>query len=160
MVIVTKFYLLYTYSQFILFFFAFLGTIYTKQIFDRETCSHFWLTIKVQDNGLTPRFGRLEVLIRIQDVNDNIPQSIEPAYYASVEENSVQGTSVVKVEATDGDSNSEQKLYFAITGGNTENFFIIDPITGKNSEYLFVHIGCFAITCTDSFIVLADVLNM
>lgn len=52
---------------------------------DRETASYYWLTVVAQDRALVPQFARLEVMVDVLDVNDNIPQSTEPAYYASVE---------------------------------------------------------------------------
>ncbi|XP_076467657.1 protocadherin Fat 1-like [Babylonia areolata] len=109
------------------------GTIRTCQVFDRETSTHFWLTVFAQDEGLVPLFGRLDVLVTIEDVNDNLPQSMEPAYYAAVQENSQSIDNVVQIFARDGDHNLEQVLRFAITGGNAKKFFSIHPVTGMIS---------------------------
>ena len=106
-------------------------------MFDRETSSHFWLTVYAQDSGLVPQFGRLEVLVLVQDVNDNVPQSVEPAYYASVQEDSRHVQNVVKVQATDGDRNPQQVLRYDITGGNPQNFFQIDPVNGECFCFVF-----------------------
>ncbi|XP_005091891.2 protocadherin Fat 1, partial [Aplysia californica] len=109
------------------------GTIRTSQVLDTETTAHYWLTVYAQDRALVPRTARLEVLIEVEDVNDNIPQSLEPAYYASVEENSRVVKRVVQVKATDGDytgTQASQPLKFSITSGNPQNFFHIDPDTG------------------------------
>ena len=84
-----------------------------------------------------PQFGRLEVLVLVQDVNDNVPQSVEPAYYASVQEDSRHVQNVVKVQATDGDRNPQQVLRYDITGGNPQNFFQIDPVNGECFLLLF-----------------------
>ncbi|CAL1526834.1 unnamed protein product [Lymnaea stagnalis] len=105
------------------------GTIRTSQVLDRETTPHYWLTVLVQDRALVPKFARIEVLIEVADVNDNIPQSVEPAYYASVQENGKQKQNVVQIKATDGDDESQTPT-FAITSGNPQNFFEIDPNTG------------------------------
>jgi protocadherin Fat 1/2/3 len=107
------------------------GTIRTSQVLDRETSSHFWLTVYAQDQGPVPLFGRLEVIIFVDDVNDNVPQALEPAYYASVEEDSRLTQSIVQIQATDGDRNPEQAITFSITGGNPQGFFTIDPLTGQ-----------------------------
>ncbi|KAI8799054.1 protocadherin Fat 1 isoform X4, partial [Biomphalaria glabrata] len=104
------------------------GTIRTSQVLDRETTPHFWLTILAQDRAMVPKFARLEVLIEVLDVNDNIPQSVEPAYYASVEENSSVKQKVVQIQTTDGDDHSQGPT-FAITSGNSQNLFEIDPLT-------------------------------
>lgn len=106
------------------------GTIRTSQVLDSETSSHFWLTVYAQDQGPVPQIGRVEVLVFVDDVNDNVPQALEPAYYASVTEDSRLVQNVVKIQATDGDRNPDQVLRFDITGGNPQAFFDIDPITG------------------------------
>ncbi|XP_064610099.1 protocadherin Fat 1-like isoform X2 [Liolophura sinensis] len=106
------------------------GTIRTNQVLDRETASHYWLTVYAQDRGVVPLHSRLDVFIEVEDLNDNIPQTIEPAYYASVVENSKAGVTVVKIEAEDGDQNPLQRLQFDITGGNPQGFFRIDPVSG------------------------------
>lgn len=99
---------------------------------DRETASHYWLTVYAQDRGVVPLHSRLDVFIEVEDLNDNIPQTIEPAYYASVVENSKAGVTVVKIEAEDRDQNPLQRLQFDITGGNPQGFFRIDPVSGKS----------------------------
>ncbi|XP_076446580.1 protocadherin Fat 1-like isoform X2 [Babylonia areolata] len=112
------------------------GTIRTRQVLDREAASHFWLTVHARDGGLVPQVGRLEVLVEVEDVNDNVPQSLSPAYYASVQENSRHVQSVVRVQARDGDlprDGRQEQLRFAITGGNPQNFFQIDPLNGMIS---------------------------
>ena len=111
--------------------FVFIGTIRTNQVLDRETSSHYWLTIFAQDRSLAPQFARQEVLIEVLDINDNVPLSKEPCYHATVPENSRRGIPVVKIQATDGDKNPEQRLRFEITGGNPQHFFKIDPVHGK-----------------------------
>ncbi|CAG5134646.1 unnamed protein product, partial [Candidula unifasciata] len=104
-------------------------TIRTSQVLDRETAPHYWLTVIAQDRALVPQFARLEVLIEVIDVNEKIPLSLEPAYYASVEENNSIIKNVVQIQATDGDDDGSQPLLFSITSGNPQNFFTIDPNT-------------------------------
>ena len=50
------------------------GTIRTRQVLDRETSPHHWLSVIAQDDGLVPFNTRLEVLVTVTDVNDNVPQ--------------------------------------------------------------------------------------
>ncbi|XP_059170799.1 protocadherin Fat 1-like isoform X3 [Physella acuta] len=109
------------------------GTIRTSQVLDRETTSHYWLTVVAQDRALVPKFARVEVLIEVEDANDNIPQSVEPVYYAAVEENKKEQKNFIQIQATDGDYDGAQSLTYAITGGNQQNFFVIDPRTGQMS---------------------------
>ncbi|GAB1601746.1 protocadherin Fat 1 isoform X5 [Argonauta hians] len=107
------------------------GTIRTAQVLDRETVSHYWLTVYAQDKGLVPLYGHQEVLIRINDTNDNVPQTEQPLYNASVPENSGPGIGIVRIQAYDLDTSLKQELTFAITGGNSEGYFKIDSSTGQ-----------------------------
>uniref|UniRef100_A0A8D0GHX8 FAT atypical cadherin 2 n=1 Tax=Sphenodon punctatus TaxID=8508 RepID=A0A8D0GHX8_SPHPU len=106
------------------------GTIRTLGPLDRESSSHYWLTVLAVDLGSVPLSSVAEVYIEITDVNDNPPQMSRPVFYASVLENSPPNTSVLQLEASDPDSSSEGKLTFHITSGKPQGFFAIDPVTG------------------------------
>lgn len=41
---------------------------------------------------------------------------------------------VVQIQTTDGDDHSQGPT-FAITSGNSQNLFEIDPLTGKSAQY-------------------------
>ncbi|ESO94055.1 hypothetical protein LOTGIDRAFT_104487 [Lottia gigantea] len=105
------------------------GTIRTTQVLDRETASHYWLAVYAQDRSLVPRSSRLEVLITVLDVNDNVPHSLQPGYYTSVSERE-SNQDIVTIQAMDDDQNPNQQLHFKITGGNPQSFFKINPQSG------------------------------
>eukprot|EP00079_Xenopus_tropicalis_P033472 XP_017947243.1 PREDICTED: protocadherin Fat 3-like [Xenopus tropicalis] len=107
------------------------GIIYTADILDRETTQSYWLTIYATDRAVVPLFCTIEVYIEVEDVNDNAPLTSEPIYYPSVVENSPKDVSVLQIQAVDPDSNSSDKLTYRITSGNPQNFFAINPKTGK-----------------------------
>ena len=109
----------------------FSGIVRTNAVLDRETTSRYWLTIYSRDKGTVPRSSYVEVYVEVQDVNDNTPQTQEPVYYPSVPENSEEGTSVVKLVATDLDSSSNNLIRYAISSGNPQGFFAIDSSTGE-----------------------------
>lgn len=92
---------------------------------------HYWLTVFAQDKGTVPRFAFVEVYIEVSDMNDNVPQSLEPVYYPSILENSDADTSVVLVQASDDDDQDNRQLTYDITGGNPQGFFTINKFTGK-----------------------------
>uniref|UniRef100_A0A4W3J9S8 FAT atypical cadherin 1b n=1 Tax=Callorhinchus milii TaxID=7868 RepID=A0A4W3J9S8_CALMI len=106
------------------------GTIKTTELLDRETTSHYWLTVYATDLGVVPLFSFIEVYIKIEDVNDNAPQTSEPVYYPEVMENAPKDTSVVQIEAFDPDSSSSDRLIFKITSGNPQGFFTMNQKTG------------------------------
>ncbi|WAQ98845.1 FAT1-like protein, partial [Mya arenaria] len=106
------------------------STIMTSQVLDRETATHYWLTVYAQDHGLVPLHTRLEVYIEVRDVNDHIPLPYQPVYYGSVRENDNNGF-VTQVQAFDLDRNLNQSLHYEITRYDPLHFFQIDPKTGK-----------------------------
>lgn len=115
---------------------------------DRESGSHYWLTVLAVDMGSVPLSSVAEVYIEVIDINDNPPQMSSPVFYSSVMENSPPNTSILQVEATDPDSDSQGKLTFHIINGNHQGFFAINPDTGKNeisTEFILLNwnqIGC------------------
>ncbi|XP_061441071.1 protocadherin Fat 1 isoform X1 [Rhineura floridana] len=106
------------------------GTITTVDLLDRETTSHYWLTVYATDHGVVPLSSFIELYIEVGDVNDNAPQTTHPVYYPEVMENSPKDTSVIQIEAFDADSSSNDKLTYKITSGNPQGFFFINPKTG------------------------------
>ncbi|XP_049340175.1 protocadherin Fat 1 isoform X3 [Astyanax mexicanus] len=106
------------------------GVISTKELLDRETTSHYWLTVYATDQGVVPLSSSVEVYIDVQDVNDNAPQTSEPVYYSSVPENSPKDVSIMQIQAFDPDSKSSDRLTYKITSGNPQGFFTVDLQTG------------------------------
>nr|XP_033783424.1 protocadherin Fat 2 [Geotrypetes seraphini]XP_033783425.1 protocadherin Fat 2 [Geotrypetes seraphini]XP_033783426.1 protocadherin Fat 2 [Geotrypetes seraphini] len=106
------------------------GLIRTTAPLDHEGTSHYWLTVQATDLGSQPLSSIAEVYIEVTDINDNTPQLSQPAFYASVTENSPQNVFVLQLEAWDADTSANGKLTFQITTGNTQGFFTINPDTG------------------------------
>uniref|UniRef100_A0A2I3SRM1 FAT atypical cadherin 1 n=1 Tax=Pan troglodytes TaxID=9598 RepID=A0A2I3SRM1_PANTR len=106
------------------------GVIETSDRLDRESTSHYWLTVFATDQGVVPLSSFIEIYIEVEDVNDNAPQTSEPVYYPEIMENSPKDVSVVQIEAFDPDSSSNDKLMYKITSGNPQGFFSIHPKTG------------------------------
>jgi protocadherin Fat 1/2/3 len=89
--------------------------------------------VYAQDRGLVPQHARLDVYIKVIDVNDNIPQMSLPVYYMEVKENSKSDALVGLIKATDKDENPSEDLTFSITKGNGGKHFQIDANTGRSS---------------------------
>ncbi|XP_035265581.1 protocadherin Fat 2 [Anguilla anguilla] len=104
------------------------GVIRTAETLDREAISHYWLTVYAADLGTIPLVSWTEVFVEVMDINDNPPELSQPIYFGSVLENSPKGKSVLKVEATDADLNSEEKLTFQTV--DTQRMFSINTKTG------------------------------
>lgn len=114
--------------------------IRTLELLDRESVSHYWLTVYASDGGVVPLSSFVEVYIEVQDVNDNAPHTSEPVYYPSVMENSPKDVSVIQIDAFDPDTRSSDKLSYKISSGNPQGFFSIDAKTG---EWTWVQNECF-----------------
>ncbi|GFR29516.1 protocadherin Fat 3, partial [Trichonephila clavata] len=105
------------------------GNIYTSEVLDRETSNRYWLTVHAVDRGAVPLSGRLDVYIEVLDDNDNVPLTIQPAYYPSIPENAPPGTIVLQLEAFDWDLNDDNKIRYSIASGDPQGFFSIDNVT-------------------------------
>ena len=118
---------------------VFAGWIRTNKILDRESKSRYWLTVYAQDRGTIPRSTWVNVLIDVTDVNDNIPQTLEPVYYPAVMENSPEGTSVVQLQAYDLDEDGNNHITYRITSGNPQGFFTINQYSGRCAFFVWAN---------------------
>ncbi|XP_061541361.1 protocadherin gamma-A7 [Phycodurus eques] len=104
-----------------------------KKALDREARAEHVLKINGIDKGSPARTGTASIRIRVLDANDNVPVFSQRVYRASVPENSVTGTLIAQLNATDLDDS----LYGAITYSfshltdKTRGVFHIDPLSGE-----------------------------
>ncbi|XP_076332831.1 LOW QUALITY PROTEIN: protein dachsous-like [Tachypleus tridentatus] len=99
---------------------------------DRETTPFYSLVIEAFDGGIPPTKGTMRVNITIQDVNDNQPIFNQSRYFATVAENATIGTSVLRVFATDTDTEENGNISYSINRrqSDREKYFMIDSKTG------------------------------
>ena len=108
------------------------GTVYVSLPpngnLDYETTSKYEeITVSVQDsNGLT---NHANYVINIVDINEPVLFD-EDFYEFSVPEDSVIGTTVGNVHATDSD-HDDTLIIYTIIGGNDENKFSLDSFSGE-----------------------------
>uniref|UniRef100_A0A8P4KBI4 Cadherin domain-containing protein n=1 Tax=Dicentrarchus labrax TaxID=13489 RepID=A0A8P4KBI4_DICLA len=102
---------------------------------DREQHPHLSLKLIAVDGGTPQRSGTVNIDITVLDVNDNAPVFNQSMYKASVMENTMKGTSIVTVNATDADSGSNGLISYSLSKmkGSAANIFSIDEITGTIS---------------------------
>lgn len=86
----------------------------------------FNLTVEVIDNGTNPLGGQASVIIDVIQ-NNQAPVIEDQLFY--IDENSISGTIVGTVIATDPDP--DQTLTFSIASGNADIAFEIEPETGN-----------------------------
>ncbi|XP_031558160.1 protocadherin Fat 4-like [Actinia tenebrosa] len=111
------------------------GLITTKLPVDRESLGAVskLVVYAVDMNGPQPKTASANVVITIHDINDNEPEFSSDKYFADVSENSSPGTSVITLTASDNDEEENKRIEYFITGGNNENKFVIDSVSGKIS---------------------------
>ncbi len=106
---------------------AFSGaiTVNNSLALNYEAIPIFSLTVKVQDNGQGNLFTEATVSVNLTDVNEK-PDILSQAFVLI--EESPEGEPVGIVEASDPDAG--QTLTFYIIDGNTDDAFIINPVSG------------------------------
>ena len=105
-------------------------TVNTSSQLDTETTPGYTLSLTVSDGANTS--SAETVTININDLNDNLPV-ITASQSFSINENSANATSVGTVLATDADATVTTYQDWTITGGNTNNAFVINDSTGELS---------------------------
>ncbi|CAI4228047.1 unnamed protein product [Auanema sp. JU1783] len=83
---------------------------------DFEELHGFKVTVVATDSGEPPLSTQSVVNIEIMDENDNYPLFSNKMYKAELKENSKNGTTVIKVHATDKDSEHFGKVRYSIVG--------------------------------------------
>ncbi|XP_034298784.1 protocadherin Fat 4 [Pantherophis guttatus] len=97
---------------------------------DREAVSNYTLTIIATDKGQPFLSSATDIVAIILDINDNNPSFAQKLYKVEIAENTLTGTDVVQVFATDNDEGSNGQVRYTIINGNTNSDFRIDSVTG------------------------------
>ncbi|NXI74824.1 PCDGM protein, partial [Anseranas semipalmata] len=110
-------------------------SLVTNGPLDREKASGYNITVRATDSGSPPRATQKTFYLQIADVNDNAPNFSTPFDTAHVQENSLPGTSVFAVSASDPDEGSNAKLSYSILDNGMQDipistYFRIDPDNG------------------------------
>lgn len=105
---------------------------------DREKAPNgFDLVLTAFDNGVPPRNGTVSLHVLIEDANDMTPAFNQSAYAATISELAPPHSSVMHVFAEDGDSGENGRVYYTLSGGDSDKF-MIDHNTGliTTTKYL------------------------
>ncbi|XP_036933428.1 protocadherin gamma-A11-like [Acanthopagrus latus] len=102
---------------------------------DREQHARLTLKLIAVDGGTPQRSGTVNIDVTVLDANDNVPVFNQSVYKASVMENTVKGTSIITVNATDADSGSNGLITYSLSKmkGSAADIFSIDENTGTIS---------------------------
>uniref|UniRef100_A0A8C3SRV4 FAT atypical cadherin 4 n=1 Tax=Chelydra serpentina TaxID=8475 RepID=A0A8C3SRV4_CHESE len=97
---------------------------------DRESVANYTLTVVATDKGQPCLSSSTDVVVVVLDINDNNPLFAQKLYKVEVGENTLTGTDLTQVFATDGDEGTNGQVRYSIISGNTNNEFRIDSVTG------------------------------
>uniref|UniRef100_A0A667ZPG2 Cadherin domain-containing protein n=1 Tax=Myripristis murdjan TaxID=586833 RepID=A0A667ZPG2_9TELE len=108
------------------------GEIRTLQKLDREEKAYYVLQAQaINRRSNEPVEPQSEFIIKVQDINDNVPQFQNEPYVSSIPEMCPTGTTVTQVTATDADDpmfGNNAKLIYSIQQG--EPYFSVEAKTG------------------------------
>uniref|UniRef100_A0A673HL82 Protocadherin Fat 3-like n=1 Tax=Sinocyclocheilus rhinocerous TaxID=307959 RepID=A0A673HL82_9TELE len=107
------------------------GVISVIYPLDYETTPYYRLTIRSTDT-LTGARSEVDVDVVVVDVNDNGPAFRNVSYTTTLPENSMIGSSVIQLWATDKDSEKNSVISYQIfsDGFNSTDYFHIDSTSG------------------------------
>ncbi|KAJ8000877.1 hypothetical protein DPEC_G00184960 [Dallia pectoralis] len=108
------------------------GAIRITTALDYEQRKEFRFTVQVHDLGMPRLFADTasNVTVNVIDVNDCPPQFLQPLYETTVIVPTYKGVEVIRVAASDADSEPNSHLFFSISEGNIGEKFKMDPTTG------------------------------
>ena len=106
------------------------GRISTVEDLDRETKDTYTMTLTVSDRGSEPIQIQTSVIVRVADINDNLPVFTQAPGSIRVQENSGIGLEVAQYIATDRDIGTNAAITYTITSGPTGLPFRINAQTG------------------------------
>ncbi|XP_066572822.1 protocadherin gamma-A11 isoform X10 [Amia ocellicauda] len=104
-----------------------------QTVLDREKQEEHALVLTAVDGGSPQKSGTVKINVAVVDANDNPPVFTQALYKASVLENVLKGTLVLKVSASDVDkgANAEVTYSFIHATDSVSELFDLDSITGE-----------------------------
>ncbi|OQR66385.1 protein dachsous-like [Tropilaelaps mercedesae] len=106
------------------------GLIRTKSVLDHEQQDVYTLCIVAKDMGSPSLEAKLNITIKVQDLNDNQPSFFSSTISFTIQEGLPPGREVGIVEAIDQDKGQNGLITYTIISGNPFNTFSIDRSTG------------------------------
>ncbi|XP_071377134.1 protocadherin gamma-C3-like [Centroberyx affinis] len=113
-------------------------SLVTKGHLDRETVSHYDITITATDCGQPPLSTVKTLSVQVSDVNDNRPNFSQNPFELYLVENNAPGASIFSVSASDNDLNENAAITYHIVRsdgrhGDMASFLNINSDSGQLS---------------------------
>ncbi|KAF7662652.1 hypothetical protein LDENG_00230690 [Lucifuga dentata] len=106
------------------------GVLSLERPLDREVQAVYELKARASDQGSPRLFSLCQVVISVLDINDNPPVFEHREYMATVPEDVIVGTQVLRVQAASRDTEASGEISYSIISGNEHSMFSVDPHTG------------------------------
>lgn len=91
------------------------GQLTLARALDRENTLSYQLTVMATDSALLrPQGNGLTIRITVLDANDNTPRFFQNLYYNDVLENTLEGTIIMSILASDADQGSNGQVSYSI----------------------------------------------
>uniref|UniRef100_A0A3Q2PUG4 Si:ch211-186j3.6 n=1 Tax=Fundulus heteroclitus TaxID=8078 RepID=A0A3Q2PUG4_FUNHE len=105
------------------------GVIVTARKFDRERQREYAVTVTATDQAADPLIGICQLNILILDQNDNSPKFKNLRYEYFLREDTMIGTSFLRVAAHDDDFGTNAAITYSMSGEQPE-YLRVNPLTG------------------------------
>ncbi|XP_051869546.1 cadherin-related family member 2 [Pristis pectinata] len=104
-------------------------TVANSTAIDRERRPIYYVTLQATDGGSRTDTTLLEIVL--EDINDFPPEMTRDSYSAFITEDKINELNI-KIEAFDNDEEgtNNSRVHYAIIGGDYQQNFTIDPVTG------------------------------
>ncbi|XP_036379708.1 protocadherin Fat 3-like [Megalops cyprinoides] len=86
---------------------------------DREKTDRYRLNVTIYDLGQPQKSSWRLVNVNVEDANDNEPKFLQDSYSTTIPEDTVIGTEVTKVQATDADLGRNGEIYYTMLTSTT-----------------------------------------
>ncbi|XP_042896565.1 fat-like cadherin-related tumor suppressor homolog isoform X3 [Parasteatoda tepidariorum] len=100
------------------------GRLIVDAKLDRERTSKYILNITAFDLGKPQKTASTQIVVNIRDVNDNAPAFEKSSYHFVIPENVENGTSVIRLRATDNDEGENARLTYSLEGPAWDRFHV------------------------------------
>nr|XP_012805659.2 protocadherin beta-14-like [Jaculus jaculus] len=113
------------------------GKIYPELVLNRaldhEKESELRLTLTALDGGSPPKSGTTFVLIKVLDINDNVPEFAQSLYEVQVLEDTPTGSVIITISAKDLDMGNYGEISYTFLHASEDirKTFEVNPISGE-----------------------------
>jgi len=122
------------------------GKIYNRRNLDFETQSQYSFNVIAQDNDRSSLSTKALVVIKVKDTNDNRPVFQSNTYNFTVDDESVVGTILGRVLATDQDTGDNAQVEYFFSAGETASFDMQDNLLVLKNKVDFTRKSLYTFT--------------